>query len=60
MEAQGLSAEILESFAIKLDRLIDLGRYLVIKEEYINELTRSKQKKKESVIVDGVDLNALD
>ena len=57
-DASNLGSDFVNSFIVRLDRLIDLGKYLTIKDTYIDDL-RNEQKRV-SNIVDGVDLNALD
>ena len=57
-DASNLGGDFVNSFIVRLDRLIDLGKYLTIKDTYIDDL-RNEQKRV-SNIVDGVDLNALD
>lgn len=59
MENNGLSPEFLENFAIRLDRLVDIGRSLVINEKYLSDLNKDSRGK-EPQYVDGVNLNALD
>ena len=59
MENNGLSPEFLENFAIRLDRLVDIGRSLVINEKYLSDLNKDSRGK-EPQFVDGVNLNALD
>lgn len=59
MENTGLSSEFLENFAIRLDRLIDIGRSLVINEKYLSDLNKHSECK-EPQYFDGVNLNALD
>lgn len=56
--ANDLDDDYVNSFIARLDRLIDIGRYLVIKDSYLKELTAESNKAESSY--DGVDLNALD
>ena len=57
-QGREMSTDLVKSFILRLDRLIDLGRYLVIKDTYIEEL--KKETAAEENIYEGVDLNALD
>lgn len=57
-QASNLGSDFVNSFIVRLDRLVDLGRYLKVKDTYINNI--QNEQKRLSNIVDGVDLNALD
>lgn len=56
--ASNLSSDFVNSFIVRLDRLVDLGRYLNVKDTYIDDL--QNKRKAEEKIFDGVNLNALD
>lgn len=60
--ANNLGDDYVDSFIARLDRLIDIGRYLVIKDSYMQDIKQmiDGEKERKNNFFDGVDLNALD
>ena len=52
--ASNLGKDFVDSFIVRLDRLVDLGRYLNVKDTFVEDLQNKDN------FFDGVDLNALD